>query len=347
MVYGLVLVGLISVVGYLLSVIPWFHRLGLSPLVMAIVVGMVVGNTFYKKIEEKATLGVAYSKGPLLRLGIMLYGFYLTFQQIWAIGLGSVLADAVMLGSTFLLAFFLGRMVFRIDTETTILMAAGSSVCGAAAVLATEPVVRAKGEKVAVAVSTVVVFGTIAMFLYPVMATWGIWGLDGVEYGKYIGSTVHEVAQVVAAGHSIDDAGTFGPLGEGQTVEGIAVTAKMIRVMMLAPLLLAVAWWWDKRLEARTPKGEKHKVHFPYFAVIFIVVAGFNSLHLLPEQVVEVIKMLDSALLTMAMAALGLTTHLSAIKRAGLKPLALGVVLMGWLVVVGALVQKALTCMHL
>lgn len=115
--------------------------------------------------------------------------------------------------------------MFGLDKHTSWLIGAGSSICGAAAVLATEPVVKAEASKVTVAVATVVIFGTVAIFLYPaiypLMSQW----FSPETFGIYIGSTVHEVAQVVAAGHAISP-----------DAENAAVISKMLRVMMLAPL---------------------------------------------------------------------------------------------------------------
>ncbi len=103
----------------------------------------------------------------VLRLGIILYGFRLTFSQIADVGIGGIIIDVLTLSSTFLLACFLGQKVFGLDKHTSWLIGAGSSICGAAAVLATEPVVKAEASKVTMAVATVVIFGTVAIFLYP------------------------------------------------------------------------------------------------------------------------------------------------------------------------------------
>lgn len=128
---------------------------------------MVIGNTVYPKIWQPCDGGVIFAKQHLLRLGIILYGFRLTFAQIADVGVGGIVIDVLTLSSTFLIACFLGQKVFGLDKHTSWLIGAGSSICGAAAVLATEPVVKAEASKVTVAVATVVIFGTIAIFLYP------------------------------------------------------------------------------------------------------------------------------------------------------------------------------------
>ena len=142
--------------------------------------------------------------------------------------------DAVVLASTFALACVIGVHWFNLDTKTAILIGAGSSICGAAAVLATEPVVRARAEQVTVAASTVVVFGTVSIFLYPLLfdlnERWQRLPGGARAVGMYAGSTIHEVAQGVAAARSM------GPdAAHAAEAADAAVIAKMVRVVMLAP----------------------------------------------------------------------------------------------------------------
>lgn len=301
---------------------------GFSALTLAILFGMVVGNTVYPKIWQPCDGGVIFAKQHLLRLGIILYGFRLTFAQIADVGVSGILIDVLTLSSTFFIACFLGQKVFGLDKHTSWLIGAGSSICGAAAVLASEPVVKAEASKVTVAVATVVIFGTIAIFLYPAMYPLLAHWFTPETYGIYMGSTMHEVAQVVAAGHAVSP-----------DAENAAVIAKMLRVMMLAPFLIFLA----ARVKQLAPAGgsEKSKITIPWFAILFIVVAVFNSFHLLPKAMVDMLVTLDTVLLAMAMAALGVTTHVSALKKAGAKPLLMALVLFIWLIVGGGAINLA------
>lgn len=269
---------------------------GISALTLAIVLGIVVGNTLYPRIAAGSAAGVGFSKQILLRAGIILYGLRLTFQDIAGVGLHGVLLDALMLASTFGLACLLGTRLFGLDRTTTLLIGAGSSICGAAAVMATEPVVRGRAEQVAVAVSTVVVFGTLGIFLYPALfqldQDWGLLPRDPGTWGVYIGATVHEVAQVVAAGRSI-----------GIEAADTAVIAKMVRVMMLAPFLILLSAWLARDKAHRRQHSGATKITIPWFAVGFVLVAGLNSLVSLPPALVSHVNDLDTFLLAMAMAA--------------------------------------------
>lgn len=314
----------------------WSHGkiVGLSSLTLAILIGMVIGNTIYPKLAEHLGEGVGFAKAQVLRLAIMLYGFKLTLTQVASVGAPAIMSDALVLTSTFLITYFLGTKWLKVDKQTTILIGSGASICGAAAVIAAEPVVKAEAHKVTIAVATVVVFGTIAMLLYPFLYHLGwlnSW-LGAQNYGVYTGSTIHEVAQVVVAGNAIS-----------ADVGDTAVVTKMIRVMMLAPFLLVLSF-------ALTPKAEHtgqsqsfidraRQVRVPWFAFIFIAVVVLHTWVSMSASFEHTMVLIDDLLLTMAMFALGLTTHLSAIKQAGAKPLILGAIMFGWLILGGGLIN--------
>lgn len=328
---GLLLVLVLALGSLHAAALPWFSQLGLSALTIAIVGGMLLGNTIYPRIAGPSHHGVTFAKGQILRLGIILFGFKLTFQDIAAVGISGILIDACVLTSTFLLAFWLGRRKLGLDEQSVILIGAGSSICGAAAILATEPVLKAHAEKVAVAVATVVVFGTLAMFLYPLLFSLvQTLGVSEFAYGVFTGSTVHEVAQAVAAGRAVSEQAATS-----------AVITKMIRVMMLAPFLVILSTWLARRHQSGST--EARRITIPWFALGFLAMAGFNSLHWLPQAWVAQLIALDNLLLAMAMGALGLTTHFSAIRRAGSKPMWLASALFAWLLIGGTLINSGIS----
>ena len=327
---GLLLTAAIAAASTALAHLPLLQVRGIGALTLAILLGMLVGNTVHGRLGTATDAGVAFSKARLLRAGIVLYGLRLTFQDIGNVGWSGVLVDALVLCSTFGLACWLGTRVFGLDRRTAMLIGAGSSICGAAAVMAAEPVVRGRAEEVMVAVATVVVFGTLAMFLYPVLfeinARYRLVEFSETAFGIFTGSTVHEVAQVVAAGRSVS-----------QHAANTAVIAKMVRVMMLAPFLLGLSAWIARFPGDRPDHAAQDSeagaggIVVPWFALGFVLVAGIHSAGVLPAAAVAVANEFDSALLAMAMAGLGLTTHLSAVRKAGVKPLALAAVLFAWL----------------
>lgn len=338
---GLALSGALAATGIALGHIGWLQDHGFSALTLAIVLGMLVGNTVYPLVPRLAAAsgaGVNVSKQNLLRLGVVLYGLRLTVQDIGHVGIAGVAIDALVLGSTFALACFIGTRWLGLDRKTAMLIGAGSSICGAAAVMAAEPVVKARAEQVTVAVATVVVFGTLAIFLYPALFElnqhWALIPGGANGFGIYAGSTIHEVAQVMAAARSV-----------GPDAANSAVIAKMVRVMMLAPFLVMLSAWLarDDKRHAHTSAATGQapgKLAVPWFAFGFVAVVLFNSLQWLPASVVAVTTEIDTALLAMAMAALGLSTHIGAIRKAGAKPLLLALILFGWLIVGGALINR-------
>lgn len=336
---GLVLSLGIALISLVLANISWLQSHAIGVLTLAILLGIVVGNTLYPHIAKTSAKGVLFSRQRLLQLGIILYGFKITFIDIAHVGLHGALIDALVLSTTFALAWFVGRKLFKLDSNTVILIGAGSSICGAAAVMATEPVVKGRAEQVSVAVSTVLVFGTISMLLYPAFFQWNLsWHLlptSAESFGMFTGSTVHEVAQVVAAAK---------PMGDNAT--NIAVIEKMVRVMMLAPFLvllsLVIARKKSPQSQQNMSSEPKAGITIPWFALIFVAVAGLNTLNILPQRVVTGAINLDTLLLAMAMAALGLCTHFSAIRKAGFKPLLLGGILFAWLMIGGVMINRIL-----
>ena len=329
---GLVLAAAVAAAATTAARVGWLQANGVSALTLAIVLGIVAGNLLPAAALDASAGGLNIAKQRLLRAGIVLYGLRLTFQDIGHVGLAGIAIDATVLCSTFALACVLGTRVFGLDRGTAMLIGAGSSICGAAAVMATGPVVRGRPEQVAVAVATVVGFGSVAIFLYPALfhLVAAIHPLSTAQYGLWAGSTIHEVAQVVAAGHAVSD-------GAADT----AVIAKLVRVMMLAPFLVVLAAWFARSGNV-APDQPRPPITIPWFALGFVAVAGLRSLDVLPAVAIAAANTVDLAVLAIAMAALGLTTRLSAMKAAGLAPLALGATLFAWLVIGGGAINLGL-----
>lgn len=325
---GIIFVGLLSFLAVSLSELSFFKHLALSPLVIGIVLGMLYANTLRMHLPKEWDKGLQFCTKTLLRLGIILYGFRITFTQIASVGVSGFMASVLVVSLTLVLGYFIGVKLLKLDFETAMLTSAGSAICGAAAVMATEGVLKNESYKSAIAVGTVVLFGTVAMFLYPVVYQLGWIPLDLKTEGIYIGATLHEVAQVVGAGSAISD-----------EVASSAVIVKMIRVMLLVPVLLILGILLSKISGAKSHQ----KIVIPWFAVFFIVVAGFNSFNLLSLDVIEKVNILDTFILTMAMSALGMETSLEKFKGVGGKAMLLALILFVWLIVGGFFITKACT----
>ncbi|MFZ5956021.1 YeiH family protein [Pseudomonas knackmussii] len=322
---GAVLCLAIAGASRLLVQIPALGQLGLGSLTVAILLGLLLGNLGAARFGGLRP-GVELSRQQLLRLGVVLYGLRLTFQDIAALGPAALVIDVLMVGSTLCAAWWLGVRWLKLPRESALLIGAGSAICGAAAVMASSPVLRARAEHTAVAVATVVLFGTLAMLLHPLIFAHlpNLFG-SSKAFGIFTGSTIHEVAQVVAAGRAMDPAAA-----------DAALISKMLRVLLLAPALLCLG-----RFGASEGAQEgKRRLHIPGFAVAFLVVTGIRSLGLVPHSWLAPLQQLDDVLLGMAMAALGLATRLGDLRREGPKPLLLGAGLFVFLLVGGGLINS-------
>jgi len=329
---GLALVIAISVASFLLAGIPTLAALGFSALTLAIVIGALLGNVGHHALTSPTTLpGLHFAQKTLLRLGVALYGLNLSLQQILDVGPAAIAVDLFIVASTVIVGWWIGCRWLKMDRETVLLTSVGSAICGAAAVIAAESVIDAAPHKTAAAVGQVVLFGSIAMLVYPLL--FHVVGVERGPFGIYVGSTVHEVAQVVAIGKTIG----------GVTAEN-AVIVKMIRIMLLAPFLIVLG----RFAAARTgpSNGEaKAPPRVPGFAIAFIVIALVHPYLHLPESVLSVLRSIDISLLAAAMAALGLDTTVKKLRIAGREAVLLGAILFIYLIVCGGaanlLIQRA------
>ena len=326
---GLLLIVLFAAIATALSTLPFFQHLSLSPLVVGILIGIVFANTLGRYLPEEWRSGLKFCSKRILRIGIIFFGFRLTLADVAQVGLSAVALDIFIVCSTIGLGLLVGKWL-NMDKETTLLTSSGSAICGAAAVLGAEATLKSEAYKTAVAVSTVVLFGTLSMFLYPVLYRNGFFPLSTHEMGLYTGSTVHEVAHVVGASNAM-----------GKEVAEVAVIVKMIRVILLVPVLLVFSWSARSRSENVAP--DQRRLVVPWFALLFLLAIALNTLLSLSPAVTEPIKTVDNFALTMAMTALGCETTIDKFRQAGWRPFVLALVLYLWLVFGGLLAVKALS----
>lgn len=347
-IHGILLIALFSFAAFYIAEIPFVKSLSFSPLIVGIILGMLYANSLRNKLPETWVSGIKFCTKQILRAGIVLYGFRLTLTQVAAVGLPAVVIDTIIVAGTIFLGVWLGKLL-KMDKDTSLMTATGSAICGAAAVLGAEPVVKCEGHKTAIAVSTVVIFGTISMFLYPILYRAGMLdALGDTGVAIYTGSTLHEVAHVAGAGNAMDPTDTLG-------IAGTATITKMIRVMMLAPVLVIMSFALAGRKKAATEGGttQKSKITIPWFAFGFIGIICLNSLlqYLFGvDSVKEIplngaIEYIDTFMLTMAMTALGTDTSMEKFKQAGAKPFLLAGLLYIWLLGGGYLLTKWLVPM--
>jgi uncharacterized integral membrane protein (TIGR00698 family) len=309
---GLFLVAAITLIALMLSGLPLFHGIiPLSPLILAIIIGLTLNNTI--KLPPSAEAGISFAARRILRIAVIFLGFRISVSEI--AGAGPLAAGVVLVSSTLTILFTLWLgMRLNIPLKRTLLLASGVSICGASAVAAVEGVVQSEKEDAAFAIGAVTLMGTLYMALYP--ALYNLIGPDDVSFALWAGSSIHEVAQVAAAGSAIRDA----------SVEPLASTVKMIRVLCIVPLTFILLFFnWKEDRDARGGIT-KRRISVPWFALLFFAAAIINSLSFLPGTVVRGLIAADNWLMTGAMAGLGLGLSFINLSRIGKKAIVLGVV---------------------
>ncbi|MGW0042870.1 YeiH family protein [Rhodococcus sp. NPDC003348] len=284
-----------------------------NPMLIAIVTGAVVANLV--TVPGWIRPGLDFSAKRLLRVGVALLGLQLMFSDVVGLGWGviAVVVAIVVLGIVG--TMYAGKLLGLTWTQR-ILIACGFSICGAAAVAAADGVVDAKEEELLTAVALVVVFGTLMIPAVPLLAH--ILGLTDRQAGMWAGGSIHEVAQVVAAG---------GVIGGGALA--VATVVKLARVLMLAPVM-AYLGARQRRLAKNGVAECKQPPLVPVFVIGFLACVALRSSGLLPQVLVDQAKLAQTALLTTAMFALGLGVRVSLLRSVGPRPFVLAAVSTVW-----------------
>lgn len=297
---GILFVVVISIISVGASFIPAVYALHISPLIIGVILGSLLSFVYHRDYT-RYNGGVTFSAKKILHLGIILYGFNVSLSEISQVGIIGVLACIFVVAIILAFGVFIGVKFLKLDKDIAILVSGGSAICGAAAILALESSLRSEPYKGVIAVGTVVIFGLIGMFAYPIVYASGLIPLNHIQEGLYIGLTLHEVANVVGAGSAISP-----------ECANFALISKMIRVILLIPVLLIIPF-----LVSHSDGGAKRHLHIPWFAFWFLGVVVFHSFVYIPEAFVDILKFLSAFCLTMAMSALGLQIDLRKFKSSG------------------------------
>lgn len=317
---------MLAMMAFYFSKIEYLQNMGLGLLTISMLIGMLFGNLMPQKMHLTLDSGMSFCKQRLLRIAVAFYGFRLSIQQIQALGVQAFVIDVILIATTMGLAIWMGIKLLKMERETVILIGAGHAICGAAAILATSGIVKAKNNQVAIAISCIVLFGTIGMFLYPWLYQYIPHGMmTDRAYGIFTGATLHEVAQVVAAGQAMTP----------QAAEAAIIT-KLIRVLLLAPFLLILCFWLTRH---RTDGQSAGTIKPPVFVFGFIVCMLLNSWMTIPQDIHQMIVWLDDLALATAMVALGVSVRIIDLKKAGIKPILLTFVLTVQLMFMGAVLS--------
>ncbi len=303
---GVGLTAAITAAAFVLRQLPGVNLL--SPLILAAIIGMLLHNVI--GVPEWAKEGVRFSMKRVLRVGIVLLGLQLTIEQLFAVGLSGILVLAATVVAAFLFTQWLGRLL-GVDAKLAQLIAVGTSICGASAIIAANTVTQARDEDVTYSLASITLFGTISILIYPLVGA--MLGMDSHAYGLWAGASVHEVAQVVAASFQYgQQAGEFGMI------------SKLSRVMMLAPLVIMLSALKARAMHASGTVEHAKVPLMPWFVTGFLIMMFLNSFQIIPVEITRHAPLVTQCMLALALAAMGLETKISELRARGIKPLMVG-----------------------
>jgi len=302
---------LVAMVGYIVH----YNVDVISPHVVAVFCG-ILGATFFR-IPESLKPGLKFCAKKVLRAGIVLLGFRLSLSELGKLGPRSLIAVVAVVTATFFGTQWLARRL-GLTRSLGLLMATGYSICGASAIAAVEPFADSSEEEVAYSIALVTLCGTLAIFVLPGFGS--LLGLSVSEYGAWVGASVHDVGQVVAAASS-----------RGEVALKLATLVKLTRVAMLAPLLAGVAINARRRQGEEALVGAKRPPLLPLFIVLFLAASAVTSTGVLSTHVLSGVKNAETILLGMGLVGLGSNVDLRKLRAVGGRPL--GLALGSWALV--------------
>lgn len=283
--------------------------------VMALLIGMLF-NPVLNKFEQVQP-GVDYTGKMILRIGIILMGVNLNFQEVVNVGSYALFVMLFTMTSAVLFSNILGKM-FGINWKLTNLLAVSTAICGGSAVAAVGPVIDADNEDITYAISATFIFDIITVVLFPIIGI--AIGMSNFGYGTWIGTSVNDTSSVVAAGYAFSEMA-------GNT----ALIVKLTRTLFIIPAVLIFSFV-NERVEARAQKGGERppiqfKKIFPFFIIFFLVVVALRSFGIIPEAIVPPIANTSRFAMVMALSAIGMKTSFGDLKEIGPKPMLLGFIM--------------------
>ncbi|MBD2234546.1 YeiH family protein [Phormidium tenue] len=297
---GLLLTTLIAGVALGLDRLSDLHTL--NPLLIAVLLGMSWRQ--WGVVPASYRPGVKFAMKRVLRLAVILLGLRLSLTEVLAVGSWGLGLVTIGTLSTFYVTCWLGQWL-GVNPRLAKLIAAGTSICGASAVVATNPVIEGSEEDVTYAIATITGFGTLAMLTYPLVGT--LLQLSPQSFGIWCGASVHEVAQVIATAFQNGDLS-----GE------VATVTKLSRVLLIVPIILSLGWQTPR---PRQTKQSARPLPIPWFVLFFCLLVGVNSLGLVAAPIKAVVLSGNQILLCISLVAMGLETNISNLTQLGLKPL--------------------------
>ncbi|MDK7753763.1 YeiH family protein [Staphylococcus ureilyticus] len=283
--------------------------------IFAIVIGILLNN--FIEIPKKYRAGIQFSSKKVLHYSIIVLGFTLSFQSIGSIGWKSLPIIIITLLAAFIIVFILMK-IFKINENLSILIGVGTSICGGSAIAATSPVIKAKENEVAFAISTIFLFNLIAVFIFPPLGH--LMNMGQTAFGYFGGTAINDTSSVIAATSNY-----------GNKALETGAIVKLTRTLMIIPVVLFFTYRTIRK-EKSKQTGTSIKQIFPWFIVWFIIASLISTIFNFSPTVIHIFQQISLFLITMAMAGIGLNVDFRQFKQAGSKPILLGLVT--WIVVI-------------
>jgi len=298
-----------------------FKKSPLSPIIFAILLGLIINNITIRLVKLEP--GFQFCIKYLLKLGIIFLGIRLSLLDFVLYGSKSLIVIIPCILCTIIIISLL-KNKFDVSENLSLLIAVGTSICGATAIVALAPSINAKKIEITYAIANITVFGLLAMFIYPIVAN--LVFSNDLSVGLFLGSSIHETAQVAGSGL------IYAEQYSRQDVVGIATLTKLVRNTLM---VIVIPYLAHRSLSNNNTKPNVSTI-FPYFIIGFIVfglVRTFGDYYFLTQNdsiinnwnlIIQYIKKLAEFLLIIAMAAIGYNTNFKHFKKLGIKPFYLG-----------------------
>ena len=291
--------------------------------VFGIIFGMILTMAF--PALHSFNDGIKYTSKKLLQYSIILLGFEMNLFQVIKVGGQSLFVIIFTLSASFLTAFFVGRAL-KLDGKMTALIGIGTSICGGSAIAAAAPVIGAKDEDIAHAISTIFLFNIVAVFIFPALGH--LLGMNDIGFGMWAGTAINDTSSVVAAGVS------WSAAAGNNTALAYATIVKLTRTLMIVPITLVLAVYTAQKNKSNDTSSDFNLIKiFPWFVIGFAAASILNTFAGMPASVTHILAVTGKFMIVMAMAAIGLNTNPKKLFTNGLKPIFLG--LCCWFAVAG------------
>ncbi len=290
-----------------------------NSILIALLLGMIIGNLI--KLPKSVEIGISYTSSKLLELSIIFLAVGINYAHFAKIGATNFLIIAFVIFSVLILTYFLSEK-FNCPGSTGILVGFGTAICGSSAIAALSPSLKKEKEDVAIAMAVVNLFGTIGMIALPIILN-KLHIVDIQKIGILIGGTLHSVGNVAGAGFAM-----------GKEIGDTAITVKLVRVAMLTPGLI----FMNFLINRKTAVSWKDHFKLPWYLIAFIAITFITTFLPIPESIINASEFIGKAILTIAMAAIGLKVSFLKLIQSGKKGITFGLLIFALQIILVAII---------